>query len=152
LIYTLDTEFDGHNGPLISLALVPDKGDPFYFVTYHKPADPWVEENVMPIIGSLPDYVWMYQVTASEKQLGFYLKEYFASDKSPTIIADSHVDIGRFARAINTASDGSYCSSDLEDVTYMVHNVDCWPNNLPDEAVQHNAYWDAVALWDKLNQ
>ena len=148
--YTIDTEFDGHGGPLISLALVPEKGDPFYFVTFHKPADPWVEENVMPYVFHNLEGIYMYQVIANEASLGFYLREYLANENDVTIIADSAIDIGRFCQHIHSNGAGEYVSNELDRISFEVHNVDCWPNNLGPEAVQHNAYWDAVALWEKL--
>jgi hypothetical protein len=35
------------------------------------------------------------------------------------------------------------------DITFHIKRVDAWPNDIPN-AVQHNAYWDAVALKVKL--
>jgi hypothetical protein len=147
--YTIDTEFDGHGGPLISMCLIPEEGDPFYFVTFHKPADPWVQENVMPIV-EMPRGIYHYGVYGPEASLGFYLREYLANEKDVTIIADSAIDIGRFCQHIHSNGAGEYVSNELEHISFEVHNVDCWPNNLPPEAVQHNAYWDALALWEKL--
>jgi hypothetical protein len=151
--YTIDTEFDGHGGPLISLALVPEQGDPFYFVTFHNPADPWVEENVMPyIFHNMQKGLYTHQVIANEQSLGFYLREYLANEKNITIIADSAIDIGRFCQHIHSNGAGQYVSNELEHISFEVHNVDCWPNNLGPDAIQHNAYWDALALWEKLNE
>lgn len=66
-------------------------------------------------------------------------------DNCHTIIADSPVDIGRFCAALSTSEDGGWASADYPRMTFEVHNVDCYPTTLPG-AVQHNAWWDAMAL------
>lgn len=45
----IDCEFNGYQGALISMALVPEMGEPFYHVlnTDGVKIDPWVRENVM---------------------------------------------------------------------------------------------------------
>jgi hypothetical protein len=68
---------------------------------------------------------------------------------SPVIIADSPVDIWRFCEAISTGSDGEWASTEFPHMSFEVHNVDCYPTDLPG-AVQHNAWWDAMALRHKL--
>ena len=63
----------------------------------------------------------------------------------PTIVADSVVDIGRFCRALSTGMDGGWSSVDYPVVRFEVHDVAAYPTTLPG-AVQHNAWWDAMAL------
>lgn len=48
----LDTEFNGHGGELISLALVSDKGPHRFYgvVPYSAPTHPWVAEHVIPFL------------------------------------------------------------------------------------------------------
>lgn len=148
--YALDCEFDGHGGPLISMALVPFSGSDAYYVynPNYEPNDPWVAENVMPILKQIPDGI-RYDVDTPE-WFGVYLRDYLYSimqDPSPQIFADSPVDIWRFCQVISTDSRGNWRSTDFPSMSFEVYNVDCWPNeHLPDEAVQHNAYWDARAL------
>lgn len=48
--YYLDTEFDGHNGPLLSLALVTRSGHGLYVRTSDRAKDPWVIQNVEPLM------------------------------------------------------------------------------------------------------
>lgn len=62
---------------------------------------------------------------------------------------DSPVDIGRFCQAISTGDDGGWASTNYERMTFTVENVDCYPTDLPG-AIQHNAWWDAMALRHKL--
>ena len=47
--YYIDCEFDGHNGPLLSIALVAEGGAGIHIRTNEQPRDPWVIENVAPI-------------------------------------------------------------------------------------------------------
>lgn len=152
--YTVDTEFDGHNGPLISLALVPEYGTGYYARTKHDPKDPWVRENVMPISG--PDKLPLLDIRwdqDDENWLGHYVRDYLMhvmKDMNPVFIADSPVDIARIANILSTNPRGDWQNTVFESIRFEVHNVDCWPNDLGPEALQHNAYWDAVALWEKL--
>lgn len=150
--YTVDCEFDGHGGPLISIALVPEVGEAFYLVTdYREPADPWVRKNVMP---QLLDVPWQVQYHQTQEWVaGMYVREYLLDDPDDhaVIYADSPVDIGRLCNIISTGNDGMWRSFNAKAITFEVRNVDCWPNNLGSNAVQHNAYWDAVALWEKIN-
>ena len=53
--YYLDTEFNGFNGALLSIALVPEDGDEFYItLACAEPVLPWVEHNVMPFLDHVP--------------------------------------------------------------------------------------------------
>lgn len=47
----LDCEFDGHDGHLISMAIVSDTGGEFYEVYNDLALNPWVKENVLPKLG-----------------------------------------------------------------------------------------------------
>lgn len=153
--YTIDTEFDGHRGPLISLALVPEKGPAYYVYTQHKPKDPWVVENVMPYVDAIHVPAGVRFDIDDENWLGLYINDYIRAvmqDNSPIIIADSPVDIARFCDLISTDSNGNWRSSSYSQMSFLVFNVDCWPCPQLEGtgAIQHNAYWDAVALWHKL--
>jgi hypothetical protein len=54
--YFLDTEYNGWRGELISLALVPEDGDQEFYITldWRGPLQPWVEENVLPYLDTVP--------------------------------------------------------------------------------------------------
>lgn len=152
--YYIDTEFDGHNGPLISLALVPEKREwqDFYFLTTHTGddiQDPWVRENVDTIVLDNPNkrcHMHMAHVDHIYKAIRDYLRDI----TDPIFVADSPVDIARIANILS--SDGkNWTPSKFETITFEVHNVDCYPTTL-EGAVQHNAWWDAMALREKLNE
>ncbi|HET8689045.1 MAG TPA: hypothetical protein VFM18_20740, partial [Methanosarcina sp.] len=50
----LDTEFNGWSGDLISIALVPEYGMPFYEVLPCDLPQKWVVENVLPNLRKAP--------------------------------------------------------------------------------------------------
>lgn len=145
--YYLDCEFDGHNGPLLSLALVREGGLSIYIETDVNAADPWVITNVVPLMSKQKADVHLQGVPPDA--VGGPLLALLGADDWPVIIVDSVVDIGRFCRALSTRADGDWCSVDFPRMTFEVHNVECYPTGLPD-AVQHNAWWDAMALQHRL--
>ena len=145
--FYIDCEFDGHNGPLLSIALVRESGGSIHIQSDVEPMDLWVRRNVLPIMDShrAPMAAKVYF-----NDVGDVIRAFIGDCENPVIIADSPVDIGRFCQAISTGPDGGWASADYPQMTFEVHNVDCYPTELPD-AVQHNAWWDAMALRHKLN-
>jgi hypothetical protein len=144
--YFIDCEFDGHNGPLLSIALVRSDGDGIHIQTHNTALDPWVQENVMPLMDSHKANQSAY---VHEYEVGGVIRAFIGGEHCSTIIADSPVDIGRFCRALSTGTDGQWASADYPAMRFEVHNVDCYPTAL-EGAVQHNAWWDAMALREKL--
>jgi len=144
--YYIDCEFDGHNGPLLSIALVAEGGAGIHIRTNEQPRDPWVIENVAPHFRS--HNAWRSAVLLTE-EVGGRLRQFIGGDTKPVIVADSPVDIARFCQAISTADDGGYAPCMAAELSFEVHDVDCYPTTLPG-AVQHNAWWDAMALRHKL--
>lgn len=145
--FYIDSEFDGHGGPLLSLAIVPEHGTGLHITVDDAPfpKDPWVAENVLPIINS---HAACNAAAIPLLDVGEMLRGVIG-DRPSTIIADSPVDIGRFCEAISTDRNGSWHSFGVPFIRFEVHNIDCWPNDIPG-AVQHNAWWDAVALRQRL--
>lgn len=142
----IDCEFDGHGGPLLSIALVRSREDSLYIrVTDTEAKDPWVVANVVPLLDSHEAPVNM---RARLLEVGGLMRAFLGSG-SPVIIADSPVDIGRFCEALSTGADGGWASTGYPQMTFEVHNVDCYPTELPG-AIQHNAWWDALALREKV--
>lgn len=140
--YYIDCEFDGHNGPLLSIAMVGEDGFSLYLTTTETATDPWVIENVVPHLGKHSAHA--YAQVASDR-VGRMVLDLLARETHPVIVADSPVDIARFCRAISTSPDGDWQSAEFPRMTFEVHNVNCYPSILP-SAVQHNAYWDAMSL------
>lgn len=145
--YYIDCEFDGHNGPLLSMAIVRSARDSLMIVTGDTASDPWVRENVLTVMHK--DRA-AETVFTHENEVGHHLGTFLNDDPNPVIIADSPVDIARFCKAISTRIDGGWACTDYQRMTFEVHNVDCYPTTLVG-AVQHNAWWDAMALRTRLN-
>lgn len=144
--YYIDCEFDGHNGPLLSIAMVREDGESVHIETTEDAGDPWVIENVMPRLRLHHAHAAL-QVPVT--MVGRKLAAFIGTDEAPVIIADSPVDIARFCAAISTAPGGGYSACFTPRLSFEVHDVDCYPTELP-RAVQHNAWWDAMALRHKL--
>lgn len=142
--FYVDCEFDGHGGPLLSMALVREDGDGIHIgvTDVYDVKDQWVERNVIPVMGC---HEAPRSLSLRTSYVGQALRDFIEGVPAPIIIADSPVDIGRFCTAISTAPDGGWASADYPRMTFEVHNVDCYPTDLPG-AVQHNAWWDAMAL------
>lgn len=145
--YYIDCEFDGHNGPLLSIAIVRSDLSEMYIQVLNDASDPWVIANVLPVIDK---HKSTNVQCLPEVAVGSFLRGFIAFDDDPIIIADSPVDIGRFCRAISTGTSWQWVSTSQPRMTFEVHNVDCYPTTL-EGAVQHNAWWDAMALREKLN-
>jgi hypothetical protein len=144
--FYIDCEFDGHNGPLLSIAIVRGDGESLHIETTDPARDPWVVENVMPVMGR---HKAQASLQVSGTMVGRKLAAFIGNDAEPIIIADSPVDIARFCDAISTAPGGGYAPCIAPRLSFEVHDVDCYPTDLPG-AVQHNAWWDAMALRHKL--
>lgn len=146
--YYLDCEFDGHNGPLLSIALVREDGFGMHVRTTARADDPWVMENVEPLMD-----MHKAEIDASNVRLndvGEEIRRFLVKDDGPIIIADSIVDIARFCRSLSTGGDGEWAYMD-GDIKFEVSDVSAYPTALPG-AVQHNAWWDAMALRHKLQE
>lgn len=146
--YYIDCEFDGHNGPLLSIAVVPEEGCSIHIETLATDTarDPWVVENV---VARLADHQAESIAIVTVNEVGRELRDFLRDDPAPVIVADSPVDIGRFCAALMTSEQGGYEPNAWAHLTFEVHDVDCYPTDLPG-AVQHNAWWDAMALRHRL--
>lgn len=140
--FYIDCEFDGHNGPLLSMAIVRDDDYSIHMRIAQEAKDPWVRKNVMPLMDQ-------HKATQSGivyiNDVGSVIRAFIGDCGHPVIVADSPVDIARFCHALSTGPDGGWASADYPAMRFDVHNVDCYPTDLPG-AVQHNAWWDAMAL------
>ena len=103
--YYIDCEFDGHNGPLLSMAIVCDEFVNIHITVINKATDPWVIANVLPVME-------MHKATKSVlvhgAAVGQIIRDFLDVEDRPIIVADSPVDIGRFCKAISTNGDGSW--------------------------------------------
>lgn len=148
--YYLDCEFNGLGGGLISLALVREDRKSIYLV-YALPAlrklDSWVRANIIPILRSIPTPLpggMSYDVDPASGV--WRISEFLKGDPDPIIVTDWPDDIAYFCRAIITKP-GEMAA--IPQLKFEMHRVDAYPTRLAD-AVQHNAWWDAHALRQKL--
>lgn len=143
--YYLDTEFNGFGGELISLALVPDKGDAVYYVfTDFGLPEAWVSENVLPLIWNTPQPIpkRAWDKTAAAMDIAFYLR----ADSDPVIVSDWPADIRYLCELIEFPAGQM---APIARLKFELVRVDAYPTTLTG-AVQHNAWWDAMALREKL--
>lgn len=131
--YFLDCEFNGFDGPLISIALVPElegHGDFYAVLPCHRPLR-WVAEHVMPKLGA---------AAQSRAEVVAGLAAYLAADAEPVLVADWPEDIAHAAALL------------VFQGRRMVPNVRFDLINLPgfetarQSALPHNALADARAL------
>lgn len=139
--YYLDTEFNGYEGALISMALVKEDGDSLYMI-FEKPykIDDWVAENVMPILQDVPPDIWIAHIDFNAAAPLIW--RFMHGDESPIIHADWPDDIRHFCDSVIT---GPGKMVPIPSLQFQVHRVDAYPTDLPG-AFQHNAWWDAMAL------
>ena len=137
----IDTEFNGFEGELISLALVAESGDMFYIV--RKAVDdmvitPWVLENVVPHLSKNPegfDIQWSDDTT-SKWVLERYLAQF--NHGGIEIIADWPEDIAHFCHFMITGP--GYMINTLNRMTFTIDRTIDGESEVP-----HNALYDAIA-------
>lgn len=91
----IDCEFNSYQGELISLACVSEDGKEFYEVLpyYQMVIDPWVSENVIPILGKSP-----INRTEFCAKLERYLMQFYSGNIH--IISDWPDDIAYFCQSM----------------------------------------------------
>jgi hypothetical protein len=141
--YFLDCEFDGFGGDLLSLSLVRQDGRALYIVLgrVNEPCTEWVAQNVIPLMKQVPDdlTIWTHDDPADAART---IQAFLLGDERPHIIADWPDDIAYFCKALMTGP-GEMVS--MRHMTFEMLRVLAYPTDL-EGAVQHNAYWDAMAL------
>lgn len=133
----LDTEFDGHGGALVSLALAGDDGSQWYAIFDAYCGDPWVAEHVAPKL-----YTLLPTHSGSQDVLRFHLKEYLKERPGCTIWADWPAD---FEHLMHLMCGRHYGES------FMVPchmRLIITPEGQPKPKFPHNALSDALALME----
>lgn len=153
--YFLDCEFMKFRGEIISLALVGDNDDELYLAreqseleAYARAAgdlmDPWVRENVLPIIDTDEGAALRVGSTLADvrRQWPAYIAGFLKNQKTATIVVDWPDDIKYFCELLIT---GPGECVNIPGIVFEWHRVDAYPTDLRG-AVQHNALSDARAL------
>lgn len=129
-IFFIDTEFNGYQGQLISLALVPVVGDDYFYRETHlvEDPDPWVARHVLEKLDGC---------AISIEQIQQELEEYLSPYEQVTIIADWPDDIKYFNELLITGP-GKAIKTPL---------INCVLDRRIDgkSTVPHHAQYDAVA-------
>lgn len=133
----LDTEFDGHAGPLVSLALAGDDGSRWYGIFSARCENEWVAEHVASKLYALPP-----TISGDEATLRVSLREYLKSREGCTIWADWPADFEHLTRLMCGAD---YTQSFMIPCTMQMIVT---PVGEPRPEHPHNALSDAVALRD----
>lgn len=143
--YFLDTEFNGFNGALLSLALVPEDGDEFYVtLACSDPILPWVERNVMPFLDHVP--VGLVSTRLNRLEAAKAISAYLESDPEPLIVADWPEDFTQLCSLLMTAPGEMVPVPPLTLRLIPLQGFSTAANS----AVPHNALHDARALRDHL--
>lgn len=128
----IDCEWNGYQGDLISMALIPQFGDYFYGVLACLDPLPWVADNVMPVLK-----YGVQDLFDDEIALSRGLAKYLSQFDSIHIIADWPEDIERFCRALIV---GPGLRIDTPPLSFEVLRIDA------QSEIPHNALFDAHAL------
>jgi hypothetical protein len=129
----IDTEFNGFNGELLSMALVPE--DESKTIFYHEiefkgQLDPWVRDNVVPHMNGKPITYREFQ-----NQLAMWL--YYVGEC--TLVADWPDDIRYFCQALITGP--GMCINILNKINFVLDTSISYNSQVP-----HNALYDAIAI------
>lgn len=140
----LDTEFNGHGGELISLALAtPEEGLYFYGVKSWitpKSIHPWVAEHVMPKITAFEFGPGLKPEMAQPHDFKRQLHRFLGAFPDAHIYADWPHD---FAHLMNCLAGETY--EQALDYQCTMHLIKTPPGE-PVPEVPHNALSDAIAL------
>lgn len=145
LRYYLETEFNGFGGALVSLALVRADGASLYLV-YGVPDRPtaFVRDHVQPNLERVPPTIAIRRVNQSEG--AYALEAFLQGDGAAESIADWPDDVRLCCQALMIEPSRT---ADIDRLKFEIHRVDPYPTDLIG-AVQHNAWWDAMALRQRL--
>lgn len=142
--YFLDCEYNGFGGALLSLALVPeDGGEELYLLFACADAiEPWVERNVVPFIGHVPDGL---KLPVMDREQGAQaIAMYLGDDGEPEIVADWPTDIELICGLLTFAPGRMVTVPELRFRLVQLGTFSPAENS----AVPHNALHDARALRD----
>jgi len=131
----LDTEFNGFQGKLMSMALVPeDESIPEFYeeLEMTDQLDPWVKDNVVP---------HLFKAAVSNKVFQLRLADYLWKLGDCTIVADWPDDIRYFCESLITGPGQTF---------WPIHNINFeldWGIDYH-SAIPHNALHDARGIRD----
>lgn len=131
----LDTEFNGFQGKLMSMALVPeDQSKPIFYqeLEMTDELDPWVKDNVVP---------HMHGKLVSREKFQNELSSYLMQMGPCTIVADWPDDIRHLCESLITGP--GQCVWPLHNIKFDLDFTIDYHSMVP-----HNALHDAIAIRD----
>jgi hypothetical protein len=142
VLYFLDCEFNGFGGELISLALSGETGELYLSrpeSELNALADhDWIADHVLPHL-SLPD---ARPDIMPLDRFGRAIQAFLTNDPAPVIVADWPEDLMHLMQCLIIAP-GQMVR--IPDLSLRLLHASAYPTDM-EEAVQHNALWDARAL------
>ena len=140
--YFLDTEYNGFGGALLSLALVPERGDDEFYVTLRCDDAPvaWVEQHVIPFLDHVP--AGLVAPRLSREAAAGAVAGYLSGDEDAEIIADWPDDIALLCMLLTTGPGRMVAVPPL---TFKLLTGTGF-STAANSAVPHNALHDARAL------
>lgn len=136
--YTIDTEFDGFNGPLVSLALVREDGEARYWVLPHDITCDWCKVNMQPFIFEGP-----YEKVASEADLSREIHRFLKKDDDINLYADWPDDFKYFCDVMVFGP--GKCRGLTAFKMHFDRKYGSYSSKVP-----HNAYYDALAIMENI--
>lgn len=142
--YFLDCEYNGFDGALLSLALVPEDGGEELYLTFAcpDPIEPWVERHVLPFIGQVPDALKLPPM--GREPAAHAIAMYLGHDPEPEILADWPTDIELLCGLLSFAPGRMVA---LPETRFRLVQTGTF-SPAENSAVPHNALHDARALRD----
>lgn len=148
--YTLDCEFDGWRGELISFALVREDRRSLHIIlagAEDRARDPWVVANVLPITKDCPEPPYVISPELAVIAVAQFLAGDFEHGETPTVIVDWFSDVTHLCNLLEHGPGVTHLPGNI---SFEVRRLDAYPCPTLPAAVRHNAWWDAVALWEAI--
>lgn len=161
--FTVDFEFNGYGGELLSMGLYSPNHS-LYVLFVEEPdapamaITPWVQTNVVPLLKLWPridekllasNHCATY-AQISRKHTPAAIEHFFQTvvpqDETPHIHTDWPDDVKYFSELLLT---GPGTMIGIPGIKFTVHRVDSYPTELPG-AMQHHAWCDARVLYQYL--
>jgi len=136
--FALDCEFNGHNGCIISICLYSDLAY-FYqpiIIPEGTVIEPWVAENVLPIIAKEP-----VELAKAQIMLANFLSKWTENEVNLSVLCDSLADVPYLYQMLNPGGYPELFNDFANFTITVVRDVD-YRSQVP-----HNAYYDAKALY-----
>lgn len=150
-----DCEFDDETRSLISLGIVSKEGRVYYAFDSReaeKTKNEWIQQNVNNVLLDVPPGTTIWDLAAKKDTFQNFLQFVIGHEctkgcDNVIIHVDFPTDVGYIAPLLHLGM-GKRIGT-MHKVQFHIDYVDAYPTALKD-AKQHNAAWDAVAIWHHL--